>query len=149
MKFGLAIISNLEYQKLVWINDLSDNMQTYFRDKNYGNDVKDYAIGIVCEHIPKGFEKFSRLPKPRYTKGVKIINTIGIPFKLEDSLEYSIKLDFETVKNGLEEESERLLAKEILNSLSVVESMKNKIKDFDLEKFKADLERYFKEKELI
>lgn len=35
------------------------------------------------------------------------------------------------------------------NSLSVVESMKSKIKDFDLEKFKADLESYFKKKELM
>ncbi len=148
MEFGLAIISTIEVKnKSTIIQTLSDELELFIKSKKYGNDVKSFTIGIVC--IAPQFEKFFKEKKPKYTKGVKIINPDGIPFKLEDSLEYSIKLDFETFKNGTEEACKKLLAKEILNSLSVVESMKNKIKDFDLEKFKADLERYFKEKELI
>ena len=147
MEFGLAITGNIEQSKSNLIVKLSDEFELFFRNYNYGDEVKSFTIGIVC--VAPQFEKFFKEKKPKYTKGVKIINPDGIPFKLEDSLEYSIKLDFETFKNGTEEECKKLLAKEILNSLSVVESMKNKIKDFDLEKFKADLERYFKEKELI
>lgn len=103
----------------------------------------------MCKCTPIGFEKFSKLPKPNYTKGKKVINPDGIPFTLEDNFEYSIKLDFETFKNGEDEECSKLLAREILQSLNVLDIMKGKIKDFNTEKFKEDLENYFKEKELI
>lgn len=147
MDFGLAITSNLEQEKTNLITKLSDELELAFKDKNYGNDVKAYTIGVVC--VAPQFEQFFKPKKPKYTKGKKEINPDGIPFLLEDDLEYDIKLDFETFKNGTEAECRKLLAKEILNSLSVVESIKSKIKDFDLEKFKEDLESYFKKKELI
>lgn len=149
MDFGLAITSTLEQEKTNLITKLSDELELAFKDKNYGNDVKSYTIGVNCVSIPKGFEKFSKLPKPSYTKGKKVINPDGIPFTLEDNFECSIKIDFETFKNGTEEECRKLLAREILNSLSIIESMKNKIKDFDLIKFHSDLETYFKKKGLV
>jgi len=37
----------------------------------------------------------------------------------------------------------------VFYDLSVLDAMKSKIKDFDAEKFKADLERYFKERGLV
>jgi hypothetical protein len=147
MDFGLAITSNLEQEKTNLITNLSDELELAFKDKNYGNDVKAYTIGVVC--VAPQFEQFFKPKKPKYTKGKMEINPDGIPFTLEDNFEYSIKIDFETFKNGTAEECRKTLAKEILSSLSVVESMKSKIKDFDLEKFKADLESYFKKKELI
>lgn len=149
MKFGLALTSSTGFEKSDMITELSDNMEKYFLGKTYGNDVKSYTIGVHCLSVPKGFEKFSKLPKPSYIRGKKVINPDGIPFTLEDNFEYSIKIDFETFKNGTEEECRRLLAKEILQSLKVLDDMKGKIKDFNIEEFKADLEKYFKAKELI
>lgn len=147
MEFGLAIIGNIEQAKSNLIVKLSDVMDIFFKTKDYGKDVKSYTIGIVC--VAPEFEQFFKGKKPKYTKGKKVINPDGISFTLEDSFEYSIKIDFETFKNGTEEECQRLLAKEILQSLKVLDEMKGKIKDFNAEKFKADLEKYFKEKELI
>lgn len=147
MDFGLAITSNLEQDKTNLITKLSKELELGFKGKNYGNDVKGYTISVVC--VAPQFEQFFKTKKPKYTKGKKEINPDGIPFILEDDLEYDIRLDFETFKNSTEEECKKILAQEILNSLSAVESMKSKIKNFDLEKFRADLESYFKEKELI
>ena len=150
MNFGLAVTITPEVQgKSIIIHSLSDDLKFFFKNKDYGNDVKSYTIGVHCQNVPLGFEKFSKLPKPSYTKGKKTINPDGIPFTLEDSFEYSIKLDFETFKNNTDEECSKLLAGEILNSLSVLDDMKGKIKDFNTERFKADLENYFKEKGLI
>lgn len=149
MKFGLAITANLQQEKINLITKLSDELELAFKDKNYGYDVKSYTIGVHCVNVPKGFEKFSKLPKPSYTKGKKVINPDGIPFTLEDNFEYSVKIDFETFKGGSEEDCRRILANEILKSLSVLDDMKGKIKDFNTEQFKADLENYFKEKDLI
>jgi hypothetical protein len=147
MEFGLAIIGNIEQAKSNLIVKLSDELDAFFKTKDYGKDVKSYTIGLVC--VAPEFERFFKEKKPKYTKGKKVINPDGIPFTLEDSFEYSIKIDFETFKNGNETECQRLLAKEILQSLKVLDNMKGKIKDFNKEQVKADLENYFKEKELI
>jgi hypothetical protein len=150
MDFGLAVTITPEVQgKSIIIHSLSGDLNFFFKNKDYGNDVKSYTIGVHCQNVPPGFEKFSKLPKPSYTKRKKIINPDGIPFTLEDSFEHSIKLDFETFKNASEIEAKKYLAQEIINSLDVIETMKSKIKDFDFLTFKTDLENYFKEKNLI
>ncbi|XHR97256.1 Imm44 family immunity protein [Mucilaginibacter sp. UC70_90] len=149
MDFGLAITVSVEIRnKTHYIHSLSDELKTYFENKQYGNDIKSYTIGILC--VSPQFDQFYKKEiKPKYTKGVKVIKPDGIPFTLEDSFEYRIKIDFETFKNADEEEARKLLAKEILASLVVFEKMKSKIKDFDMNRFKADLEEYFKTHNLI
>ncbi|WP_264536247.1 hypothetical protein [Flavobacterium sp. N1736] len=147
MDLGLAIIGNIDQKKTDLIVKLSDEMKVYFRNKTYGSDIKAYTIGIVC--VAPQFAQFFKAQKPKYTKGKKVINPDGIPFTLEDSFEHSIKLDFETFKNSSEVEAKKYLAQEILKSLDIIETMKAKIKDFDLINFKRDLESYFKEKNLI
>lgn len=147
MEFGLAIIANIDQSKTELIDKLAFEIKGFLKNKNYGNDIKAYTIGVVC--VAPQFEQFFKDKKPKYTKGKKSIIQEGFPFTLEDSFEYDIKLDFETFKNGTEEECRKLLAREIMNSLTVLDDMKKKIKDFDSEKFKADLEDYFKKKGLM
>jgi len=150
MNFGLAVTITPEVQdKSIIIHSLSDDLNFFFKNKDYGNDVKSYTIGVHCQNVPPGFEKFSKLPKPSYTKGKKTINPDGIPFTFEDSFEHSIKLDFETFKNSSEVEAKKYLAQEILKSLDIIETMMAKIKDFDFLTFRTDLENYFQEKDLI
>jgi len=147
MEFGVVLIGNVDQNKSDLIYQLSIGLKSFFKERMYGNDIKMYTIGIVC--VAPQFDQFFTTKKPKYIKGKKTIHPEGMPFTVEDSLEYDVKLDFETFKNGTEEENKRLLAKEILSSLSVLDTMKSKIKDFDAEKFKADLENYFKEKGLV
>lgn len=149
MDFGLAVTSTPGMGKSDLIIKLSDDTEDYFKNKDYGQDIKAFTIGVHCENIPVGFEKFLKLPSPKYTKGKKTINPDGIPFTLEDNFEYSIRLDFETFKNASEREAEKILAKEILSSLDTLDSIKKKIKDFDWEAFKRDLKNYFIEKKLL
>lgn len=149
MDFGLAITSSPGMGKSNLIINLSDVMKKYFKNRYYGNDIKSYTIGVHCENIPFGFEKFAILPKPKYIKGKKVIKPDGIPFTLEDSFEYSIKLDFETFKNSSEIDAKKMLANEILQSLKILEDIKKKIKDFDNEKFKTDLEDFFRNEGLV
>ena len=149
MIFGLAITTSVEIdKKWIYINSLSEELKIYFKNKQYGNDIKSYTIGIVC--VSPSFDLFYKKEiKPKYTKGVKVIKPDGIPFTLEDSFEYRIKIDYESFKNATEDEARKLLAKEILVSLVVFEKLKSKIKDFDMNSFKADLEEYFKSHNLI
>jgi hypothetical protein len=149
MNFGLAVNVSVEIRnKTHSINSLSNDLEAYFKNKTYGSDIKSYTIGVVC--VSPQFDQFyKKAIKPKYTKGVKVINPDGIPFTLEDSFEYRIKIDYESFKSADEEKAKELLAREILASLSVFEKMKSKIKDFDRDSFKADLEEYFKSHNLI
>lgn len=47
--------------------------------------------------------------------------------------------------NSTSDDRIKLAAKEILNSLWIVEGMKNKIKDFDFEKFETDIGSFLTE----
>ena len=50
---------------------------------------------------------------------------------------------------GTVEESEKILATEISNSLSNLDLLPKKIKDFDKERFRADMQQFFKEQKLL
>ncbi|NQX41290.1 hypothetical protein SAMN05421820_107169 [Pedobacter steynii] len=148
MKFGLAItITHKVEGKSKIIQSLSEDLKRHFHNRQYGADIKAYTIGIVC--VSPQFEQFFKPKKPRYTKGVKVVNFDGIPITLEDSFEYLIRIDFDEFKNADEEMSKKILGREILASLTIFEKMKSKIKDFDISSFKADLEDYFKDQQLI
>lgn len=67
----------------------------------------------------------------------------------EDSLVYDIKPNYEVFRSASENEAKIILGKGIINSLTVFDEMKDKIKDFDVGKFKKDLDQYFIEKQLI
>lgn len=48
MEFGLAITSNLNLEQNRAIQELSDEMSSFFSGKDYGSGVKSYIIGVVC-----------------------------------------------------------------------------------------------------
>jgi hypothetical protein len=149
MNFGLAVNVSVEISnKAHYIQSLSNDLEAYFKNRTYGIDIKSYTIGIVC--VSPQFDQFYKKDiKPKYTRGIKVINPDGIPFTLEDSFEYRIKIDYESFKSADEEEAKKILTKKILASLVVFEQMRKKIKDFDMNGFKADLEEYFKSHSLI
>jgi protein-tyrosine-phosphatase len=148
MKLALAQYTSAEIRKETrFFIDFSDDMEGYFLKKKYGNDLMEIVIGIIC--VSPIFEQFFKLKAPKYIKEKKHIKSEGFEYEVEKCLEYSIKLDFETFKNSSEVEAKKHLAQEILKSLDTIETMKSKIKDFDLINFKKDLEKYFKEKGLI
>ncbi|WP_026714007.1 hypothetical protein [Flavobacterium daejeonense] len=148
MKIALAIYTSAEIKKETgFLIDFSDDLEEYFLKKKYGNDLIDIIIGVIC--VSPIFEHFFKIRRPIYTKEKKEINSEGFEYIIEKCLEYDIKLDFDIFKNYSEIETKKYLAKEIINSLSVFDLMKSKIKNFDSEKFKQDLESYFREKGLI
>lgn len=147
MDFGLAITSSIEVEKKHLITEFSDGIEEYFKAKNYGNDLKSIVIGVIC--VSPNFEKFFKIKKPVYTKGKKEFSDEGFSYTIEDNLEYNLKLNFSEFQSLSEEEAKKIIAKEILISLNTLDSIKKKIKDFNWEQFKQDLETYFKEKNLI
>ncbi len=108
MDFGLAITSSREVKYKHIITQLSDDIENYFKLKNYGNGLKSIIIGVIC--VSPNFENFFKVRKPVYTKGKK-------EFRDEDfayTIEYNFKLNFSEFQNSSEEECKKIVAKEIL-----------------------------------
>ena len=147
MDFGLAITGNIPQEKIDMIVGLSDKLGVFFRNKNYGTSIKSYTIGIVC--VAPQFDAFFKGKKPQYTKGKKIINPDGIPFTLEDNFEYSIKLNYGDFIKSTIDEGLKMLAENLIASLTLLDSFRKKLDDFDVEKFKVDLENYFSSQDLL
>jgi hypothetical protein len=112
-----------------------------FADRQYGEDLKSLIISIVC--MAPRFEPFFKPRKPRYRTEEKTFVDHGIQVTSPARyLGYDLRLDFETYLNS--KEPKALFARDVLASLDTISTIK-KIKDFDLPRFKADFELFFKE----
>lgn len=47
MKIGITLETNLSDIQNRWIHDLSDNLKNHFKDKSFGDDLKELLIGII------------------------------------------------------------------------------------------------------
>ncbi len=107
--------------------NLSNELNDYFVDRDYGAGVKKIYVGVIC--VSKGFEPFFPI------RPLKIIRN-----KL--ALEYEIKIDFKLFSSSGHESRKRILVNEFLKKTK--DYLKGKtIKDFDKERFIDDLEHYF------
>lgn len=146
MVFGITQDIDAEAEsKSVLINSLSSLLKSYFSNKEYGKGIEHFFIGVICVKYRPGYEDWFKVRKPKYKVVDKIKMPDGRVNELQGVYSYDIKLDFERFVNSSDDESEKLLASEILNSLSHLDALPKKVKDFDKERFKADMEAFFKE----
>jgi hypothetical protein len=147
MDFSLTQESNLEGDKNIQLIEFSNSLKEYFISKSYGEDLNYFVIGIIC--VKPEFETFFKVRKPRYKAFDKINLLDGNTAELIGVYGYDIKLNFDEFVSATETESRKILAQEILNSLSNLEALPKKVKDFDKEKFKSDMKQFFKEHDLV
>ena len=140
MEFGLTLeIDSKAYKKANLINDLSEELEKYFKNKNYGNDIEEYLIGVICIKTKEGFEDWYKKRKPRYVAKGK-------------SYTYDIKFDDESYDRfveGSDHKSTRMLVKEIKDSLTNLDKLSKKVRDFEKDRFISDLMKYFHDAGLI
>lgn len=147
MKLGVSVNVSIEVEdKTQIIHSLFNELEMNFSKKNYGKGLLQIIIEIVC--LSPEFEEFFPLRKPKYIE-LKEYVTEGINIKDEKLFTYSLKIDFILFKNQTIQANKHLLALEILKSLSNLDALPKKVKDFDKERFKADMEAFFKEQNLL
>lgn len=142
MKLGVSVNVSIEVEdKTQIIHSLFNELEMNFSKKNYGKGLLQIIIEIVC--LSPEFEEFFPLRKPKYIE-LKEYVTEGINIKEEKLFTYSLKIDFILFKNQTIQANKHLLALEILKSLSNLDALPKKVKDFDKERFKADMEAFLK-----
>lgn len=150
MEVTLAQTFSVEFDKTTKdreFTELDHKMIDYFKNRNYGDDVCTYLIGITCVH-PK-YDAFFPLKRPLYVQDRMICldSALG-KTHIYKTLTFKIKLDFEEFINSNTEEGQKMIAR------SIMERVRNlkypaKIKDFDKERFFKDLTLFFEQQRLI
>ncbi len=148
MDFSISQEIDVELEeKSSIIADLSCQLKEFFLIRNYGKDINHFYIGVICVK-PEG-EMFFKVRKPRYKAVDKVKLLEGKTINLIGVYGYYVKLDFEEFVAASEVECKNILAQEILRSLSCLDFLPRKIKDFNKDLFKQDIEKFFKSKKLI
>ena len=145
MEFGFGIQTSTGVDTEL-ILGLEKELKVFFIKKNYGGDLKKIVMGICC--MAEEFENFYKRRKPSYT-AYKEITIVNKKIIIDRVFEYEIWLNFKVFNSLSEKGAKKLLAQEILKSLSNLDTLPKKIKDFIREKFKYDMERFFSEQKLI
>lgn len=147
------VVENFTEKKSHLISDLSVLMKKYFKNKNYGVDLVVICVGFILVYSRPGYEKWHQAKKPKYidykiTKSKLIDGTheVSNTFVYEIKFNDSLLNEFVTANDTV---SKRILAYEILNSLSNLENLPKKVKDFDKLRFKLDIELFFREQKII
>ncbi len=97
-------------------------------------------MGVVC--ISPRFEQFFKPRRPNYRTEAKTYVHRGVQLTTPTMyLTFDLKLDFEKYLNA---QGKLLFAQDALANLDTIAKVK-KITDFDLPRFKADFEQFFKE----
>lgn len=135
------------------INQLSDEINIFLNKNNYGEDIQNYLLGCICIKTKEGYEGWYKVRKPKYTDYKKVVNRLtGEEMEISKTFENDFKIDnelYEDFIDSSDELSKKILAKEILNSLSNLDSLPKKVKNFDKEKFRYDLRLFFEDLGLI
>lgn len=155
MKFSITLeIDKDANHKSNLIHSLSEEINCFLEDKKLGEDILNYYIGCICIKTLPGYEKWYQVRNPKY-KELQIIKSIfpnGDDIIIKNSFSNDIKIDGEEYDNFItisDEESKKILAKKIIESLENLDKLPKKVKDFDKEKFKNSISNFFKERGLI
>lgn len=130
MKFSLVQYTTDEISpKSNMITSISNEIEAFLKNKDYGADIDSLFIGVVC--VNPQFEQFFQ-SREKYTKSKKM-------------LEYSMKLDFENFKNSVENDAVEILVQGILTSIEKAIEKFN-INSFSIAFYKQELRQLAIEK---
>jgi len=149
MKFAIVIKTDIQkFETAQSIHYVSEELKAYFADKDYGEDVKDYLLGMNCFR-PDYYAFFKdrdltgkpvyvdhRISKNRFTGQPTEMNKLCINTVKLEADEYAAFIQAD------ETERQRLTAQKILQSLSNLDKTPKKMKRFDKERFKQDMKDF-------
>ncbi|MCF3109421.1 hypothetical protein LL912_11600 [Niabella sp. CC-SYL272] len=128
------------------VSELRDSINASLEKQDYGNSILEYEIILYVINMPKGYEHLYTDFKPKYMERKLLTSKLtGEKYEINKCFNYSIKIEGELYSkfiSSVARDSKRILASEILKSLSYLDALPKKVNDFDKERFRADMERF-------
>ena len=138
--------------KAWFVDDFSRRyLEKHFLTLNYGPDVEEIVIAFTLIKTKPGYEEWCKPKRPKYTEygGWRTFGPEG-PKDREIKKEFfiDIRIDgdlYDAFIEANEEQAKCILAREILNSLELLDKLPKRLKQFDKERFKSDVSDYFQQ----
>ena len=146
MKFAIAQYTNLSQERNNWITDLSVELKSFFENRNYGDDLKELYFGLIT--VKPEFDQFFKKKKPQYRPGERTTTVDSREIKTNNCVEIDCKLDFTQVSDLDKGELISKVCEEILRESDSLTRIL-KLKEFDFQAYKSDLQSYFWDKKYI
>ena|SRR6218665_2185216 len=134
MKIGFSPVSTVDVKHVSLLTEMEQKLNNFFQAKHYGEDLKELHIDVIA--VRPGLDRFFKRQRPQYQPAGQSVSK---------TLKYYINLNFDRFNNANESEAKEMLKAEVLNSLSLFDRFKNKIKDFHATPFRQDMSRFFEE----
>ncbi|WP_426994315.1 hypothetical protein [Methylomonas sp. CM2] len=138
MNVGLAIERDASLENYAHlIREFYSKIKEYFSDKDYGEDLKDLAIGLVL--TGPGSERLHPVRLFKYEKesSYKDLFT-NKRVTIRNAASYDIKPDFDKFSQMTLEDAQNYLAKLLYESTEVLECHHEKFPNFDVKQFRED-----------
>ncbi|MBU3012184.1 hypothetical protein KO506_12275 [Polaribacter vadi] len=146
MTFGIAQYTNLTQEQNNWINDLSIELESFFEDKNYGEDLKELYFGLIT--VKPEFDKFFKKKRPILKNGERTSSVDGTKIKYNNCAEIDCKIEFDEIISLKKDELIEKVCIEILIESKCLTRL-SKLKKFDFEKYENELKKFLTEKKYI
>ncbi len=128
MEFRLSCeVSKDLLEKSYIVKEVSDNIYSFFEEKNYGKSIQTLTIGILC--VSPEFDFFFK-PRKKYSKKNKLC-------------EYDIKMEYSIFKNSDQKDSKNIILNQIAKSFFIIDEFNN-IMDFDSAQLGRDFDFFLK-----
>jgi len=135
-------------KKSLLITDLFRGINDFIKNKKYGHGIYQYMISLYVINPPEGYEHLFKDFKPKFTEHKLTKNRFtGERVEIKKQFHYSIRIDgnaYSDFVKASKMKTKKILASEILKSLSNLDALPKKVKDFNRERFKSDIENYFR-----
>lgn len=144
MHFTIALTMDTRAEtKSHILTNLSIYLNESFKDKDYGVDLLNYTLGFTSVLAPEGYGHFFEKKKPLYVSD----RTTKNRFTGEKHHMYRLFIDgiviesdeYEDFVSGTDLNSLEIIKAKILESLSSLDQLPKKVKDFDKERFRIDM----------
>lgn len=146
MNFEITIETESSVQKkLSSLRELSKAISLFLSEKHYGDGVKNFFIGVICIKTRPGYEEWYKPRKPNYKDFEMVEVKVDIYEKVIGIFTYDLKLDYEKIRRGEENDNLDYLVHLIISSLDNLDKIPKKIKNFDRQKIKEDLNSFLLE----
>ncbi len=150
MKFVInstCLAEGMEEKRTLLDSFTTDYLKKYFERRYYGEDVQKIWIHVILVNTPQGWKHLIKAHRPRYYDDFEHVYADGTTIRCKKEFDIEIGFDNELYDSFLaadEEQAKKILARETLKALELLDKLPKKVKDFDKESFKRDVESLYR-----
>jgi hypothetical protein len=134
------------------VDKLVKDFNIYIQKKEYYG-INDFVVKLYIKLPRENVDHLYKMYKPKFIEKKVLRNPhTNEIFELNKYFDYSVMITdslYFIFLEGTDTESKKIIARAIYNSFSKLDYLSKKVKEFNLKKFKNDLQQFFVERNLI